>query len=90
MLNLKKIWGKIKAKYQDFQLNLSVESGWVSVFETSDLFAAEIRKMRLEDEGIRVQLFNQIDSSYNNFGFVKLEVPREFEERAKQILETLQ
>ncbi|MBU2019993.1 MAG: DUF2007 domain-containing protein [Bacteroidetes bacterium] len=82
---LKKFWGKIKAKYHHFQLKLSPESGWVSVYESTDLFAAKIRKMRLEDEGIHVQLFNQIDSSYNNFGFVKLEVPREFEEKAKQI-----
>ena len=54
-----------------------------------DVYSAQIRKLKLEDEGIKVQLFNQIDSSYNNFGFVKLEVPKEQEHLAKQILDTL-
>ena len=77
-------------KHHEFQLKLSPESSWVTVFETVNLYAAEIRKMKLEEEGIQVQLFNQIDSSYNNFGFVKLEVPKEYEAKAKQILVELQ
>jgi hypothetical protein len=43
----------------------------------------------LEDEGIKVQVWNQVDSSYNAFGYIHLNVLQENEEKALKIIEEL-
>jgi hypothetical protein len=46
-----------------------------------------IYKIKLENLGIPVRLYDQRDSSYNTFGYLHLLVPRDKAEEAKQILE---
>lgn len=52
-----------------------------------DEYAIRIKKLRLEDEGIKCIIFDQRDSSYNAFGYVYLQVHSSDEQRAKEILE---
>ncbi len=57
-----------------------------NVLETTDPYFAQIMKLRLEEEGIPVVLFDQRDSSYNAFGYLYLSVPTEFEEQALELI----
>lgn len=68
------------------RISLVKEPGWLTVAQSIDNHLIEIKKMRLEDEGIQCILFNQKDSSYNAFGYVYLQVRAEDFERAKEIL----
>lgn len=45
--------------------------------------------MKLEEEGIKVLVFDQRDSSYNAFGYVYLQVHKQNVERAEQILKEI-
>lgn len=61
--------------------------GQVNVFETHDPYVAQILKLKLENEGIPVALFDQRDSSYNAFGYLYLSVPQQYEEEARKLIE---
>lgn len=77
---------KLIQRLRSRQVSLTKESPWVTVFESSDEFVIRINKLRLEDEEIPVIIFDQRDSSYNNFGLIYLKVQRQDEERALEIL----
>ncbi|HIP32516.1 MAG TPA: hypothetical protein EYG86_07135 [Crocinitomicaceae bacterium] len=62
------------------------ESKIVTVYQGTDEYSARIFKLKLEDEGIKVQLIDERDSSYNAFGYVYLKVLKENEQLAKQII----
>lgn len=62
------------------------ESKIVTVYQGADEYSARIFKLKLEDEGIKVQLIDERDSSYNAFGYVYLKVLKENEQLAKQII----
>lgn len=63
------------------------EPKWVSVYDSHEEYSVHIKKLALEDAGIPVTIFDQRDSSYNAFGYVYLNVPIEYQQRALQILE---
>jgi RNase H-fold protein (predicted Holliday junction resolvase) len=54
-----------------------------------DPFSVEIFKLKLEDEGIPVMIWDERDSSYNAFGYVHLQVLNEDEEKAKLIIDSI-
>lgn len=87
---LKKMWNKIQAANQLNNLQFVSDSGWISIYKSSDIFSAKIRKLKLEEEGIEVRILNQIDSSYNTFGYIQLHVRREQEEQVKKILDSFE
>jgi hypothetical protein len=68
---------KVKLKKEPLRIN---------ILETSDPFYAEIVKLKLEEQGIPVVVFDQRDSSYNAFGFIYLSIFKHDEEAAKQII----
>ena len=44
------------------------------VYRTSQVYMANIMKLKLEEEGVHVILINKMDTSYNNFGQIELYV----------------
>ncbi len=64
------------------------ESNIVTVYQGTDEYSARIFKLKLEDEGIKVKLIDERDSSYNAFGYVYLKVLKENEQVAKQIIDS--
>lgn len=58
------------------------------IFSTSEIYLAEIMKLKLEGEGIRVILINKRDTSYNNFGQIELYVNQDDVIRAKYLIDT--
>ncbi len=54
-----------------------------------DAFSIEIFKLKLEEEGIPVMIWDERDSMYNAFGYVHLQVRSEDEEKAKTIIDNL-
>lgn len=63
------------------------EPSWECVFQSTDVFEIKILKLKLEDEGIPVSIFDQRDSSYNAFGYIYISVPADRFEEAKTIIE---
>ena len=70
-------------------MKLTAEKKWTSVFQSREPYSVEIRKMKLEDEGIPAQIWNNMDSSYNTFGYIHLNVQLEDEKMAREIIEKL-
>ena len=62
------------------------DSVWISVYQSPEEYIAHIKKLILEDAGIEVRFSDQRDSSYNNFGYVHLQVKKKFEEQAQLLL----
>lgn len=58
----------------------------MTVYQSIDEYSVRIRRLQLEDNGIATMVFDQRDSSYNAFGFIYLNVAKENEERAHEIL----
>ena len=54
-----------------------------------DSFSIEIFRLKLEEEGIPVMIWDERDSSYNAFGYVHLQVLNEDQDLAKKIIESL-
>ena len=54
-----------------------------------DSFSIEIFKLKLEEEGIPVMIWDERDSSYNAFGYVHLQVRNDDLEKAKMIIESI-
>jgi hypothetical protein len=67
-------------------MKLVSEPSWVTVFQSTDEFEIRIKKLQLEDEGIPVSIFDQRDSSYNAFGYIYLNVPKDYEEVASNLV----
>ena len=70
-------------------MKLVKESRWISIYQSLEPYTVEIFKLKLEDEGIPVIIWDERDSSYNAFGYVHLQVKSEFKEQAKAIIDTL-
>jgi len=65
--------------------------GWISVFSDSFAPGVEMHKQLLVDSDIPCVIMNRQDSSYSGVGFASMEVqllvPKDFEEKAKAILQ---
>ena len=77
---------RLKAIWQSNKVRLVSESDWVTVLDSTDEFTIRIEKLKLEDEGIPVIIFDQRDSSYNAFGYIYLKVQKKDEATARKIL----
>lgn len=62
---------------------------WEKVFFTEHAYKAQLNMEKLELENIPVVVLNQRDSSYNNFGMHVVMVPREYAQKAKELLSDL-
>ncbi len=77
---------RLIALWKSRKIRLTTETRWVSVYSSTDEYSVRIYKLKLEDEGIPVTVFDQQDSSYNAFGYIYLNVPKEFQEQAEKLL----
>ena len=66
-----------------------MEKGWKVVYFTAHEYKADIAKEILENEGIKVVVLNQHDSTYQSFGEISLYVADEDEEKAVELLKNL-
>ena len=78
---------KLQKKWTQLRTKLNNDSNWVTVFQSTDEYTAQIHKLTLEGHEIPVALFDQRDSSYNAFGYIYLNVPKEFEQEARALIE---
>lgn len=62
---------------------------WTAIYETEQLFQAEMVKNILEENGIKAVVLNQKDSSYGTFGVVNVMVSAGDREKAKEIIKNL-
>lgn len=67
-----------------------MEKEWAVVFETDQLFRAEIAVQVLQEEGIEAVIMNKKDSSYIIFGEIKVFVRNEFLEKAEELIKKLE
>ena len=81
------MWKKIKSWIQKILPNNTEFDQNKLVFRTSDLYLAQIIKLKLEEEGVHVILINKMDTSYNNFGQIELYVNQNDVIRAKYIID---
>ena len=72
------------------KMKLTPQNPWISIYQSRYIHSIEIAKLKLEDENIPVQVWNHMDSSYNAFGEIHLNVRREDAERAKSIIKELE
>ncbi len=72
------------------KMKLTPINPWISIYQSKFSHSIEIVKMRLQDEDIPVQIWNQMDSSYQAFGEIHINVKKEDEERAKRIIDELE
>ena len=77
---------KLKNKLTSLRVKLVKEPNWQTVFQSTDEIEIRIKKLKLEDEGIPVMIFDQRDSSYNAFGYIYLNVHTANIDKAIQIL----
>lgn len=61
---------------------------WIAVFETSQLYQAEMVKDILADNGVEAVVLNQQDSSYK-FGDIHVMVREEVKEQAVEIIKSI-
>lgn len=66
-----------------------MEKGWTEVYMTAEGYKASIAQSILEEEGIKVVVLNQHDSSYSSFGEYRLYVEEHFEAKAIELLKEL-
>jgi len=62
------------------------ENKWVTIYQTTDEYSVRIKKTQLDDHNIPAVIFDQRDSSYNAFGFIYLNVLKENEAEARNLL----
>lgn len=62
---------------------------WTSVFETDQLYKAELIKDILCNNNIDAVILNQKDSSYTSFGEIYVMVSQEEKEKAEGIIKTV-
>jgi len=80
--------GRIANLLKKLNLLKKAENDWVTVLQSTDEYTVRIQKLKLEDHEVPVTIFDQRDSSYNAFGYIYLNVPKEYEERALEIINT--
>lgn len=81
------MWKKIKSWIQKILPNNTEFDQNKLVYRTSELYLAQIIKLKLEEEGVHVILINKMDTSYNNFGQIELYVNQNDVIRAKYIID---
>lgn len=81
-----KIIQKLRQTWINLRTKLVSEPAWVTVLQSTDEFEIRIKKLQLENEEIPVMIFDQRDSSYNAFGYIYLNVPKEYEEVARNLV----
>lgn len=64
-------------------------NGWTSIFETDQLYRAEIMKGLLQDNGIQAIILNRKDSSYVMLGTVTVMVKEEEKQKAIEIIKSV-
>lgn len=62
---------------------------WSVIFETDQRYRAEILRGLLEENGIEAVILDQKDSSYQAFGWIKIWVRNEDQEKAASILKSM-
>ena len=77
---------KLLLKWKKLQRKVKKNPKWVTVFQTTNEYLVHIYKLKLEDNNIPVSIFNQIDSSYNAFGYIYLSVPLKDEKIALELI----
>ena len=77
---------KLLQKWKKLQRKVKKNPKWATVFQTTDEYLVHIYKLKLEDNNIPVSIFNQIDSSYNAFGYIYLSVPLKDEKNALELI----
>lgn len=61
---------------------------WTSIYETTQLYQAEIVKGLLTSNGIEAVVMNQQDSSYVMFGTIKVMTRKVDQEKATEIIKS--
>lgn len=64
-------------------------NNWISIFETDQLYKAELVKGVLCDNGVEAVILNQKDSSYNTFGTIQVMVSRDHKDQAGEIIKSI-
>ena len=64
-------------------------NNWISIFETDQLYKAELVKSVLYDNGVEAVILNQKDSSYNTFGTIQVMVSRDHKDQAEEIIKSI-
>ncbi len=64
-------------------------NNWISIFETDQLYKAELVKSVLCDNGVEAVILNQKDSSYNTFGTIQVMVSRDHKDQAEEIIKSI-
>jgi hypothetical protein len=67
-----------------------MEKEWAVVFETDQLYRAEIALQVLQEEGVEAVIMNEKDSSYIVIGDIKVLVRNEFLVKAEELINTLE
>lgn len=67
-----------------------MEKEWAVVFETDQLYRAEIALQVLQEEGVEAVIMNKKDSSYIVIGDIKVLVRNEFLVKAEELIKTLE
>lgn len=67
-----------------------MEKEWTVVFETDQLYRAEIALQVLQEEGVEAVIMNKKDSSYIVIGDIKVLVRNEFLVKAEELIKTLE
>ncbi len=62
---------------------------WISIYETDQLYRAELVKDKLQENQIEAVILNQKDSSYIMLGIIRVMVARENQVRAEEIIKTI-
>jgi len=84
-----KLIRRIRSRLMSLRTKLVNEPAWITVYQSMEAYSIEIRKLALEDEGIKTLTFDQRDSSYNAFGYIYLQVHQKNVERANEILKLI-
>lgn len=63
-------------------------NNWIPIFETDQIYRAEIIKGLLCDNGVEAIIFNQKDSSYTMLGTVKVMIDGKDKEKAAEIIKS--
>lgn len=65
-----------------------MEDNWINIFETDQLYKAELIKGVLCDNGIEAFILNQKDSSYVMLGSIKVMVNEKEKAKAEEIIKS--
>jgi len=54
-----------------------MDTNWVPIYSTDQVYLAELAKQMLADHGIEAVVINKMDSSYKSFGDIEVCVNRD-------------